>query len=201
MLKIGDLLQHFIYDGSLPEPNPPGYQYIMAGNGVFIQADNPLRRVLVPISRKTIKGLPPLMARPIALKHPRLNGRALLTIIEHARQRLDVEVVYHVTSEMRIKAIATGTKSAVKFENLPDEDVILEVHSHNTMAAYFSSTDNRYEQHFRFYAVVGNLAERPQVAFRLGVYGYHIAVPMNQLFDFSNVNIEWDEVGHVTDRY
>jgi len=195
MLKIGNLLQHYIYDGSLPEPNPPGYQYILAGNGLFLQADNPLRRVVVPIVYQEVKGLPTLQ-RQVVLKHPRLNGRALPTIIAHARQHLDIEVVYHITNTMVVQAVATGTKSAVEFENVPDSGVILEAHSHNTMPAGFSPTDNQYEQHFRFYMVVGNLHERPEIAFRLGVYGYHIPVPLNVLFDFSNVNIEWDEVGY-----
>jgi len=200
MLSIHSLLQHYIYDGTLPEPNPPGYQYIMAGNGIFVQADNPLRRVVVQIVRTQIKGLPALQQQ-FMLKHHRLNGRTLPVIIEHARQRLDIEVVYHVTADLRIHAIATGTKSAVEFENVPDEGVILEAHSHNTMPAGFSSVDNKYEQRFRFYMVVGNLHGRPQVAFRLGVYGYHIPLPLSVLFDFSNVNIEWDEVSHAQDRY
>lgn len=195
MLKIADLLQHHIYEVSLPEPNPPGYQYIMAGNGVFLQAENSLRRVVVPIVYQEIKGLPALQ-RQIVLKHPRLNGRTLPMMIAHARQRLDVEVVYHVTDRLVLQAVATGTKATVTFENVPDEQVILEAHSHNTMPAGFSPTDNRYEQRFRFYMVVGNLHERPQVAFRLGVYGYHIPVPLNVLFDFSDVNTEWDEVGY-----
>lgn len=200
MLNIHDLLQHVIYKGELPEPNPPGYQYLMAGNGIWVQADNPLRRVVVPIKFCPIKGLPAL-GMNVQLKHPRLNGRALITIIEHARQRLDIEVLYHITADMRIQVVATGTKSKIKFINVPDEGVILEAHSHNTMPAGFSPTDDQYEQRFRFYLVVGNLHERPQVAFRLGVYGYHIPVPLTTLFDFSNVNIEWDEVTHVKDRY
>lgn len=199
MIDILSLTQHFIYDGTLPEPNPPGYQYILAGNGIFVQAENSLRRVVVPIWHGTIKGLPSLSTK-IGLKHPRLNGRALTKIIEHAQQRLDVEVVYHVTADMRIKSIATGTKSAVTFTNVPDNEVILEVHSHNTMPAGFSLTDNRYEQRFRFYAVVGNLHKRPQVAFRLGVYGYHIPIPLNELFNL-NVEIEWDQVNYADDKH
>lgn len=186
MLKIADLLQHYVYrGGELPPPNDPGFQYILGGNGLFVQAKSELMHVAQPIARARVRGLPPIKGF-VRLAHRRLAGRTISIIINHARKHPDIEVVYQVTADYKIHVVAYGTKAAAKFENRETRDglpIILEAHSHNTMAAYFSPTDNDYENYFRWYMVVGRVTdERPQVAFRLGVHGHHIRMPLESLF-------------------
>jgi PRTRC genetic system protein A len=191
MIRIGDLLQHHIYQGELPPANPHGYQYIMAGNGILLRAQNRWLDVAQLVNRAEVRGLPVL--RPfVRLHHAKLPGRFLLNIILHAQKHLEREVVYQVVEEngrLRLRVVAYGTRTSATFEDcVPSDQIVFEAHSHNTMKAFFSGTDNAYEQHFRWYAVVGELdKQRPSVVFRLGVYGYHFTLPLESLFDLSDV--------------
>lgn len=202
MIQIADLLAHHIYTGELPPPNPPGYQYITAGNGVLLRAVNPYMDIAQLIAPGVVRGLPELP--PYLNLRGKLPGRFLLRIILHAQQYLDQEVVYQaveVDGRFKLRVVAYGSKASATFQDsAPADTILFEAHSHNTMGAFFSGTDNAYEQYFRFYAVVGNLdRQKPSVAFRLGVHGYHFPVRLSQLFDFTEQDF-FEEVSHAN-RY
>ncbi len=204
MMQIADLLAHHIYTGELPPPNPPGYQFITAGNGVLLRAANNYMDVAQLAAPGVVRGLPEL--RPFLKLHGKLPGRFLLRIILHAQQYLEQEVVYQVVEvdgRFRLRVVAYGSKASATFEDsAPADRIVFEAHSHNTMGAFFSATDNAYEQHFRFYAVVGKLDQaRPSVAFRLGVHGYHFPVQLDQLFDFTEQDKFFEEVKPHANRY
>ena len=58
-------------------------------------------------------------------------------------------------------------------EYTPFPNTVAEFHSHGRMTGFFSSQDNRDEQGFKIYGVLGSLASNsPQVNFCLGIYGY-----------------------------
>ena len=200
MINIADLLQHHIFQGDMPPPNARGYQYLLAGNGVVLRAANRFMDVAQVIAPADVRGLPRL--QPYVRLNGRLPGRFLLNIILHAQKHLSREVVYQVPEEdgrFQLRAVAYGTKTSAEFADCaPPANILFEAHSHNTMPAFFSGTDNAFEQHFRFYAVVGHLDKpEPSVAFRLGIYGYHIPLPLSTLFDFSNGENEFfQEVIH-----
>jgi len=60
---------------------------------------------------------------------------------------------------------------------------VLEIHSHHRFPAQFSPTDDADEQHLCVYGVVGRLdQERPEVALRVGAYGYFLPVPWESVF-------------------
>jgi PRTRC genetic system protein A len=63
--------------------------------------------------------------------------------------------------------------------------VVLDLHSHHEMNAYFSSTDNADEQGCRFYAVIGKIYSRPELRLRLGMYGDFVELDPCLLFDGS----------------
>ncbi|MCP4359045.1 MAG: hypothetical protein GY796_13585, partial [Chloroflexi bacterium] len=65
------------------------------------------------------------------------------------------------------------------------DGVILELHSHNTMPAYFSPRDNRDELGGRLYGVIGHLERsNPELALRLGMFGHWLYnVPGRAIFD------------------
>ena len=64
-------------------------------------------------------------------------------------------------------------------------NVMVDLHSHGNMGAFWSGTDNADEQGFRVYGVIGRLDERPEIRLRLGVYGYWFPIPVSLLFDGS----------------
>ena len=61
--------------------------------------------------------------------------------------------------------------------------LVLEAHSHNTMGAFFSGTDNADEQGDRLFAVIGRLDRRiPQVRLRYGMAGHHAPLRIEEVF-------------------
>ena len=75
-----------------------------------------------------------------------------------------------------------GTASSLAYR--PPAGVVAEFHSHGGSRAFFSATDDRDEQGFRIYGVVGRLdALRPELSLRVGVYGHFAPVDWSQVFD------------------
>lgn len=76
---------------------------------------------------------------------------------------------------------------------------VAQVHSHNSMSAYFSSIDDKDEKAFMLYGVFGKLdSEQPQCVFRVKSNDSFVIIPAHQIFegtilkevDFPN---EWEE--------
>ena len=61
--------------------------------------------------------------------------------------------------------------------------MVAEFHSHGSSRAFFSATDDRDEQGFRIYGVVGRLNDpRPELRLRMGVYGHFAPVDWPHVF-------------------
>ena len=82
----------------------------------------------------------------------------------------------------------TVTKASVD-TNLPDIDeekflIVMEVHSHNTMEAVFSRTDDKDEIATRLYTVIGRLDKVfPDMTTRISVGGKHLVIDPAIVFD------------------
>ena len=75
-----------------------------------------------------------------------------------------------------------GTASSLSYR--PPAGVVAEFHSHGKTRAFFSGTDDRDEQGFRIYGVVGKLdTPWPELRLRVGVYGHFAPVKWSQVFD------------------
>ena len=179
---------------ALPPMNALAYEYITASNGIFLRAENRFVSALIPIvSAKagTVRGLHPLEAS-IKLKMPLMPISLLIPMLADAK-RMRVksghlnEVLYRFHydgQKMRVNRPEQDTSiTSVRTTGDGGSDVILELHSHGNMSAFWSSTDNRDEQGFRFYGVIGHLdSNMPQIRLRLGVYGYHYPITQDLLF-------------------
>jgi PRTRC genetic system protein A len=172
---------------------PPGksYIYVLAGNGVFKMAFNRHLLAIVPVAFANVAGLPPL--RPMVTRLEKLPAYLLARILEDARRQAwdrPREAMYHVR-QTRAGAVSvtrpgqTGTAAHLAYSGGGDEEILADVHSHCQMRAYFSATDDRDEGGFRFYAVIGRIFTRPEIALRAGVYGDYWPVPVTVLFDGS----------------
>jgi hypothetical protein len=64
-------------------------------------------------------------------------------------------------------------------------DVLVEVHSHGNLPAYFSPTDDTDEcSGFRIYGVLGNVkASQPEILLRVGLFGHGWTVSVPQVFE------------------
>lgn len=69
-------------------------------------------------------------------------------------------------------------------------------HSHNTMSAYFSSTDDKDEKDDMLYMVMGNLDKNPaKYSLRASAYGSEcLKLPVEDVFEFSEEFPTWDSI-------
>ncbi|MDT8307653.1 MAG: hypothetical protein RRC07_17095 [Anaerolineae bacterium] len=184
---------HIHRSGPLPISDALAYQYVLAAAGAYLRAGNRFFDVLLPISHCPIRGLAPLEPH-IRLKVPRLPGRLLDAVLLDARRtrRPDGglnEALYHFHHDgdgarVRVVKPAQGaTATCVVGVEADIANVLLDLHSHGNMGAFWSGTDDGDEQGFRVYGVIGRLDERPEIRLRLGVYGYWFPMPVSLLFD------------------
>ena len=188
-----NIVTHRIFQGGdLPPFDAIAYQYLIAGNGVFIRTETRFFDALIPLSTPIIRGLAPLKFQ-FRLKVPRLPARLLTAILTDARRarRADGglnEVLYqfhHQNQTIQVKkppqrATAVSVTAA---SGGNEENILCDLHSHGNMRAFWSGTDDIDEQNARIYCVIGKLDTAPEIRLRVGVYGYWRSLPVTAVFD------------------
>lgn len=187
---FASLMQHHVATPAAPlPPTRPGVAWIWAGNGIFKRGVDQHRDVLIRVaSTPPTPGLATL--RPyvrFAACPERLPGTLLTAIYDHARELLAIEQQYFIVSRGGMLRVwvppQEATASAVRYA-MPDDDVVLiDIHSHHTMRAYFSPIDDRDDQGLSISAVIGRLdSARPELVLRANVYGHRQRLPADLLF-------------------
>lgn len=159
------------------------YDYILAGNGLFVRARSSLLVATVRIAEADIRGLLPL---EVEVELPKgLIPRALYNLassilfLDPTRERylaITWDEGYHL--EMPAQ---DGHPGRVSYRRLPD--TVLDIHSHGTMGAFFSGQDDQDEQGLRLFMVVGKMDTlAPEISLRVGVYGYFSEVGWGAVF-------------------
>jgi PRTRC genetic system protein A len=160
------------------------YDYILAGNGLFVKAQNPLLEATVLIAPAEVRGLWPLReeVRLSRGKIPRyLHGLAVSVLCADRLQERYVAVTWDDGYHLEVPP-QEGRAAGVSYERLPG--TVVDIHSHTTMTAFFSTTDNQDEQGMGLFMVVGRLDTLiPEVLLRIGLYGYFAPVEIGEVFD------------------
>jgi hypothetical protein len=60
---------------------------------------------------------------------------------------------------------------------------LIDLHSHALLDPFFSRTDNKDEQGFRIFAVIGRVNDKPLILVRVGVYGNYWNIPAEMVFE------------------
>jgi hypothetical protein len=205
-------------------PAPDLYSYVLAGQGVIKLAESDQFRAAMVVAPGRIVGLPDYPVG-VELRAPRIPATWLHTVLEHARRcglsgsggrgeilRV-IEQMYHFhwwaessgpgfapCGRWRVsipKQEATAGHVAYRGGN--EASIVLDLHSHHEMRAFFSETDDADEQGCRFYGVIGKIYSRPEIRLRLGVYGDWVEVSPLMLFDGLGPFIDPWEDPHETD--
>ena len=159
------------------------YNYILAGNGIFVQARGPLLGATVQIAYAPVKGLRPFKEKvelPMGSIPRYIYNLALSVFFTDRCQERYLAVTWEGEYRLRVPCQETST-CGVRYERLPS--TVLDIHSHGTMRPFFSGTDNQDEQGLRLYMVVGRLDSLiPEVEMRVGVYGYFGPVQFEEVF-------------------
>ena len=171
------------------------YQYIWAKNGNFVYAENEFFRVLMPLktwktedSRQIVRGLAPLQPY-LHLASGRVSKVILHEIIARSRTNPRNEMLFYITGEPSAKMWwafmpkqeqrPSSCRSLEQYHYTP-----IEIHSHNTMSAFFSDTDDAEETGLRIYAVIGRV-DQPvvDIRVRVSVYGHYWTIPYEWVFE------------------
>lgn len=192
---LNNLVTYHIHQRNpLPVNDALAYQYVLAGNGIFIRAETPFFEAHIPITTCTVRGLERLEPH-FRLKVPRIPASLLTRILTDARnvRRPDGglnEAFYqfhHQGQAVQVKKPGQQvTGSSVLAPGSREDDIICDLHTHGNMSAYWSQTDDKDEQGAQLYAVVGKLDSTPEIRLRLGLYGYWLALPVTAVFTSSS---------------
>jgi len=166
------------------------YDYIVASNGVWVEAEGPLLAARVPVAFGDIRGLARCEAQ-VVLRHgpipQSLFDLAISIMMTDVTRERYVGVSwddgYHLYSPEQ-----EGSGGGVEYD--VGDNIVLDLHSHPNHPAWFSLTDNKDEQGLRLYGVVAKLAERPEVRLRVGVYGYFHPISWGEVFEGSLIGAD-----------
>lgn len=170
------------------------FEYILAGNGLFIRARRREFSVCLPVCRKPIKGLPEVKSG-IVWHKPRIPVHIWQQVLENARQgsdpgyfREDVYVVFwhESTSRWRWKNIGKerGWARTIADDSLFEyREACIELHTHPEGVIHFSKSDDRDEKgKFRIFGILIDVhTSNPKIRFRCGVYDYFALIPADYI--------------------
>jgi hypothetical protein len=172
------------------------YEYILAGNGIFIRGTRREFQAQFCIVPCEIRGLANLEAS-LQLNAPRVSREIVTEMLRRARAARDAdgrpcEIVFHLELDAArvwhclVPSQAQGPARAKPADDSPSSSyarACIEVHSHVDMHARFSSLDDQDEVGFRVYAILGCVSTRAVMRVRVGIYGYRCDIPANWVFD------------------
>jgi len=159
------------------------FNYVLAENGLFVQASGPLIRASVCIADAKVRGLSPVEEKVELVKGkiPRyIYDLAISGLGADPCQERYLAVTWEGQYHLRAPAQETSACSVTYDRQV---STILDIHSHGTMKPFFSWTDDHDEQGLRLYMVVGHLDYLiPEVKMRVGVYGYFAPINIEGVF-------------------
>lgn len=88
-----------------------------------------------------------------------------------------------VALEQRVSAAHVSYKRNKEYELNDDMLLVMDIHSHDTMSAFFSGTDNRDEKETRLFGVIGRvLSPTMDMKFRYGVANKFVDLDIKDIF-------------------
>jgi len=174
---------------TLPAIGPTSlYEFVIAGNGVFVRARRCGLEAMIPISTCEIRGLQPVEPY-VRLEAGKIPLVCTQVILAEFQSDLPNESLFWVRLEDKkwkvIKPRQIADENSVHPVDPFDPTgatALLDVHSHNTMESFFSTEDDEDETGFRVFAVFGLLDTEPCVMARVGIYGYYWRLDAGDVF-------------------
>lgn len=146
------------------------FDYVLAGNGLFIEAEGKLMAARVPVARCEVRGLAPLEPK-VVLRYGKipqhlfdLAHNTMLTTPDKERfVAITYTDSYHISVPMQGAdkekvggGVDEGHGTGAGVAYLNPDSVLLEMHTHPKLTARFSGTDNTDERGLRLYGVIGH---------------------------------------------
>lgn len=170
--------------GLLPELEPGRVRYLLAGNGLFVEARSNVLHVRLPVESFTAARLPYGLLESFVRAPAMPLGRDLLDeMVRLARADLPAEwagLILGTASagQLHVPTVNRASPAFIQYQSGSYDplDVLADVHSHGHAASFFSSQDDRDDQANPspcfFALVLGRLGrETPTICRRLVVHG------------------------------
>jgi len=191
------LVRHHVATPICPLPNPGvGITWIWAANGVYKRGVSSELDLMIPVGISwPAPGLASLLPHVRYKQWPqRLPGALLSPLLEDARQAATgdtilrpIEKQYFFVWRDGVRVVAPRGQDAsavhLRYTMPQSGPVLLDLHSHHGMDAYFSATDDRDDVGLSVSAVIGKIYTRPTIRCRLNVYGNRWNIPARLVFD------------------
>ena len=162
-----------------------GYDYVLGSGGIYVQSQSGHLAARVLVAPGAVRGLAPV-AEKVQLTHGLIPAQLFELGLRWFQDAPDTERFFAVRwdGEGYRLVVPPQAGTATRLAYQPPAGVVAEFHSHGGSPAFFSAIDDRDEQGFRVYGVVGRLdAPRPELRLRVGVYGHFAPVEWPQVFD------------------
>ena len=179
---MGYLVTH---PGGLAGSQGIGFDYVLGLGGLYVQSESAHLTARVLVAPARVRGLAPVSEK-LALTHDPIPTHVFELGLGWMLAAPDTERFFAVRWDGDAYRLVVppqdGTGSSLSYQ--PPAGVIAEFHSHASHRAFFSAIDDRDEQGFRIYGVVGRLdTPTPELALRLGIYGHFAPLHWSQVFD------------------
>lgn len=179
------------------------FKYVMTANGVVRIIKNKIGTFVAKVD--TIQGLPEI-EEGLILDLPKMPFELFQKTVSFFR-----EVMKHKNGAEALLQFYFDDRnhqylvycpeqevsgSRVDFKRNEDYDsnylLVMDIHSHNSMPAFWSATDTKDEQETRIFGVVGNLNQpNPSWKFRISVGGVHKEIDLFDIFERPFPEIEF----------
>ena len=188
------------------------YEYLVAGNGLFVRAERNEFAATLPLFAGQIKCLPDAKIG-ITWRRPRIGGYLWREILLDARHKStssdfkeDVYVIYwhKATRAWSWKAVGRERQwaRAVADDTLPEYgEACIELHTHPPGAIHFSGTDDADESgKFRIFAILIDIHDTPKIRFRCGIYDHFFPVPAAWIGDLPDALVDLTEIDQIVQK-
>ena len=169
-----------------------GYDYVLGSGGIYVQSQSDHLLARVPVAPGSVRGLAPVSEK-FQLTHGPIPAYLFALGLLWFQETPDTERFFAVgwdgEAYRPVVPQQEGTASSLTYT--PPAGVVAEFHSHGKGRAFFSATDDKDEQGFRIYGVVGRLdTSLPELSLRVGVYGHFSPLCWSQVFGGFESNVK-----------
>ena len=183
---VGHLVHH--QDGIQGTPGV-GYDYVMARDGIYVQAHSDLLDARILAAPCTVRGLAN-SSEKLEMAHGPIPAdlfcQGLAWMLQKPRTERLFRIAWRDGKYHIVIPEQQGASASLSYSSDPglEGGTVAEFHSHGSHDAFFSETDDEDEQGFRIYGVVGKLdTHRPRLALRIGIYGHFAPVKSARVFE------------------
>lgn len=182
-------IEHKIASAEAEAVSAVMYEYLMAGNGLFIRAKRNEFTACLPLFEQTIKGLPEIQTG-IFWHKPKISPLLWRHILEHAQANTsrddfkeNLYVVYwrdELSDWFWTPISRERRRAATIAEDSRSEygEACLELHTHPAGAIHFSRDDDADERgKFRIFGILTDIHQIPKIRFRCGIYDFFGQIP------------------------